>query len=44
MRRLRLASLALLAYNNRPVAESIPVPLDGVRAAVEGIGGMFRGE
>jgi hypothetical protein len=34
------ASLALLAYNNRPVAESIPVPLDGVRAAVEGLGGF----
>jgi hypothetical protein len=34
------ASLTLLAYNNRPVAESIPVPMDGVRAAVEGFGGF----
>ena len=34
------ASLTLLAYNNRPVSESIPVPMDGVRAAVEGFGGL----
>ena len=34
------ASLTLLAYNNRPASESIPVPMDGVRAAMEGMGGF----
>lgn len=34
------ASLTLLAFNNRSVSESVPVPMDGVRAAVEGFGGF----